>query len=161
MKALDQRRYVCIVIVIVFFLARYLNTLLCAPSNLLSNPSIRQILHFQSLFIPKQKHTHTHTTHLIVSFYFIFFFTLCSLGPLETLPREMVSRRKILSRSRDDLNLEHHQQYVTQDDEEDVWYQKDKLYKVSFHFCVVYFYCSINSMVNKCCKRISSIFTNA
>lgn len=56
----------------------------------------------------------------------------CSLGPLETLPREMVSRRKILSRSRDDLNLEHHHQYVTQDDEEDIWYQKDKLYKVSW-----------------------------
>lgn len=41
----------------------------------------------------------------------------------------MVSRRKILSRSRDDLNLEH--QYQQQDEEEDVWYQKDKLYKVS------------------------------
>ncbi|XP_031623535.1 uncharacterized protein LOC116340913 isoform X2 [Contarinia nasturtii] len=51
-----------------------------------------------------------------------------SLGPLETLPREMVSRRKILSRSRDDLNLEHQYQQQ-QDDEEDVWYQKDKLYK--------------------------------
>lgn len=41
----------------------------------------------------------------------------------------MVSRRKILSRSRDDLNLE--QQYQQQEDEDDVWYQKDKLYKVS------------------------------
>lgn len=41
----------------------------------------------------------------------------------------MVSRRKILSRSRDDLNLEH--QYVQQEEEEDIWYQKDKLYKVS------------------------------
>lgn len=40
----------------------------------------------------------------------------------------MVSRRKILSRSRDDLNTE--QQYVPED-EEDVWYQKDKLFKVS------------------------------
>lgn len=54
----------------------------------------------------------------------------CSLGPLETLPREMVSRRKILSRSRDDLNLE--QQYLQQqEDEEDIWYMRDKLYKVS------------------------------
>lgn len=46
---------------------------------------------------------------------------------------EMVSRRKILSRSRDDLNLEqqYHQQQQQQDDEDDVWYQKDKLYKVS------------------------------
>lgn len=58
-----------------------------------------------------------------------FFCFSFSLGPLETLPREMVSRRKILSRSRDDLNLE--QQYQQQDDEEDIWYQKEKLYKVS------------------------------
>ncbi|XP_052899215.1 uncharacterized protein LOC128305684 isoform X1 [Anopheles moucheti] len=51
-----------------------------------------------------------------------------SLGSLEaTLPREMVSRRKILSRSRDDLNLD--QSYITQEEEEDVWYQKEKLYK--------------------------------
>lgn len=40
----------------------------------------------------------------------------------------MVSRRKILSRSRDDLNAD--QSYVPED-EEDVWYQKDKLFKVS------------------------------
>lgn len=36
---------------------------------------------------------------------------------------KMVSRRKILSRSRDDLSVP--------EDEEDVWYQKDKLFKVS------------------------------
>lgn len=40
----------------------------------------------------------------------------------------MVSRRKILSRSRDDLSVE--QPYVPEE-EEDVWYQKDKLFKVS------------------------------
>lgn len=54
----------------------------------------------------------------------------------------MVSRRKILSRSRDDLNLEH--QYQQQDDEEDIWYQKDKLYKVShpaFFFSTSIFNC--------------------
>jgi hypothetical protein len=39
----------------------------------------------------------------------------------------MVSRRKILSRSRDDLNVE---QPAVQEEEEDVWYQRDKLYKV-------------------------------
>ncbi|XP_054740166.1 uncharacterized protein LOC129245798 [Anastrepha obliqua] len=39
----------------------------------------------------------------------------------------MVSRRKILSRSRDDLNLD--QTFSPQEEEEDVWYQKDKLYK--------------------------------
>ncbi|XP_059482966.1 uncharacterized protein LOC132201084 isoform X2 [Neocloeon triangulifer] len=36
----------------------------------------------------------------------------------------MVSRRRILSRSRDDLNLD-----TVEVPEEDVWYQKDKLYK--------------------------------
>lgn len=72
------------------------------------------------------------TNGMFFSYFFSHSFSVCilySLGPLETLPREMVSRRKILSRSRDDLNLEH--QYQQQDDEEDVWYQKDKLYKVS------------------------------
>ncbi|KAL7039258.1 hypothetical protein ACKWTF_009847 [Chironomus riparius] len=39
----------------------------------------------------------------------------------------MVSRRKILSRSRDDLNLD--QAYMQMEDEEDIWYQKDKLFK--------------------------------
>ena len=51
----------------------------------------------------------------------------CSCGPSSS--GEMVSRRKILSRSRDDLNLEAPAQA---EDEEDVWYQKEKLYKVSF-----------------------------
>ncbi|KAL9701711.1 hypothetical protein quinque_005152 [Culex quinquefasciatus] len=41
----------------------------------------------------------------------------------------MVSRRKILSRSRDDLNLD--STFIAQEEEEDVWYQKDKLYKVA------------------------------
>ncbi|XP_049773048.1 uncharacterized protein LOC126161331 isoform X2 [Schistocerca cancellata] len=40
---------------------------------------------------------------------------------------EMVSRRKILSRSRDDLNLD--STFAVQEEEEDVWYQRDKLYK--------------------------------
>ena len=39
----------------------------------------------------------------------------------------MVSRRKILSRSRDDLNLDGPPEAQ---DEEDVWYQKEKLFKV-------------------------------
>ncbi|CRK99486.1 CLUMA_CG012805, isoform A [Clunio marinus] len=37
----------------------------------------------------------------------------------------MVSRRRILSRSRDDLNFV----TVTQEEEEDVWYQKEKLFR--------------------------------
>lgn len=40
----------------------------------------------------------------------------------------MVSRRKILSRSRDDLNIQ--SPFQQQDEEEDVWYQKEKLFKV-------------------------------
>lgn len=39
---------------------------------------------------------------------------------------DMVSRRKILSRSRDDLTLE-----TLTVEEEDVWYHKEKLFKVS------------------------------
>lgn len=35
----------------------------------------------------------------------------------------MVSRRKILNRSRDDLNMDQ--------EEEDIWFSKEKLYKVS------------------------------
>lgn len=53
----------------------------------------------------------------IYAFIFLFFFS-----------QKMVSRRKILSRSRDDLSVE--QPYVPEE-EEDVWYQKDKLFKVS------------------------------
>ena len=40
----------------------------------------------------------------------------------------MVSRRKILSRSTDDLNLEG--PVANEPEEEDVWFNKDKLYKV-------------------------------
>lgn len=48
----------------------------------------------------------------------------------------MVSRRRILSRSRDDLNLD--STFVAQQEEEDdVWYNKDKLYKVS-PFAITY-----------------------
>lgn len=39
---------------------------------------------------------------------------------------KMVSRRKILNRSRDDLTMDQ--------EEEDVWFSKDKLYKVS---CII------------------------
>ena len=48
----------------------------------------------------------------------------------------MVSRRKILSRSRDDLNLEDSNSFRPDRagaaaEEEDVWYAKETLYKVS------------------------------
>ncbi|XP_044256250.1 uncharacterized protein LOC123006113 isoform X1 [Tribolium madens] len=46
--------------------------------------------------------------------------------PLPETP-EMVSRRRILSRSRDDLHMD--STFQPPEDEEDVWYQKDKLYK--------------------------------
>lgn len=39
----------------------------------------------------------------------------------------MVSRRKILNRSRDDLNVE-------QEVEDDIWFSKEKLFKVSLQF---------------------------
>jgi hypothetical protein len=41
---------------------------------------------------------------------------------------DMVSRRKILSRSRDDLSSD---VFVQHQEEEDVWYQKEKLFRVS------------------------------
>lgn len=45
--------------------------------------------------------------------------------------QKMISRRRILSRSRDDLTTDPSYQV---EEEEDVWYQKDKLFKVSFFF---------------------------
>lgn len=47
--------------------------------------------------------------------------------PLPETPSEMVSRRRILSRSRDDLHMD--STFQPPEEEEDVWYQKDKLYK--------------------------------
>jgi len=47
--------------------------------------------------------------------------------PLPATPSEMVSRRRILSRSRDDLHMD--TTFQPPEEEEDVWYQKDKLYK--------------------------------
>ena len=41
---------------------------------------------------------------------------------------KMVSRRKILSRSRDELHSDIY--FMNEDDDEDVWYSKDKLYRV-------------------------------
>ncbi|EEC05964.1 hypothetical protein IscW_ISCW017870 [Ixodes scapularis] len=46
-------------------------------------------------------------------------------APPEDTETAMISRRKILSRSRDELNVD-----FTTEDEEDVWYQKEKLFKV-------------------------------
>ena len=44
----------------------------------------------------------------------------------------MVSRRKILSRSRDELHSDIY--FMAEDDDEDVWYSKEKLYRVSSFF---------------------------
>ena len=41
---------------------------------------------------------------------------------------KMVSRRKILSRSRDELHSDIY--YMAEDDDDDVWHSKDKLYRV-------------------------------
>jgi hypothetical protein len=40
----------------------------------------------------------------------------------------MVSRRKILSRSRDELHSDIY--YMAENDDDDVWYSKEKLYAV-------------------------------
>ena len=47
----------------------------------------------------------------------------------------MVSRRKILSRSRDELHSDIY--FMNEDDDEDIWYSKDKLYRVSQHIYLV------------------------
>ena len=44
----------------------------------------------------------------------------------------MVSRRKILSRSRDELHSDIY--YMAENDDDDVWYNKEKLYAVRTHF---------------------------
>lgn len=50
----------------------------------------------------------------------------------------MISRRRILSRSRDDLNLDSGVGFPVQvEEEEDVWYNKEKLYKVCPHVIVI------------------------
>ncbi|XP_025418695.1 uncharacterized protein LOC112689280 isoform X2 [Sipha flava] len=50
--------------------------------------------------------------------------------PSLSVPNDMISRRRILSRSRDDLNLDSGVGFPVQvEEEEDVWYNKDKLYK--------------------------------
>ena len=46
-----------------------------------------------------------------------------------TKKKIMVSRRKILSRSRDELHSDIY--FMAEDDDEDVWYSKEKLYRVS------------------------------
>ncbi len=51
-----------------------------------------------------------------------------SCGP--AVGQDMVSRRRILSRSRDDLHLDN----VYPEEEDDVWHIKEKLYKVRDEF---------------------------
>lgn len=58
---------------------------------------------------------------------FFFLFLQNSSGP--TVGQDMVSRRRILSRSRDDLHLDNFPE-----EEDDVWHIKEKLYKVSLLF---------------------------
>ena len=54
---------------------------------------------------------------------FVCLFVCYSCGP--TIGQDMVSRRRILSRSRDDLHLDNFPE-----EEDDVWHIKEKLYKV-------------------------------
>ena len=56
-----------------------------------------------------------------------------------TKKKIMVSRRKILSRSRDELHSDIY--FMAEDDDEDVWYSKEKLYRVSSIILkICYFY---------------------
>ena len=60
---------------------------------------------------------------------FLFFFFYSYFEDHLLRPVAMVSRRKILSRSRDDLNLDNSFR-PGKTEEDDVWYAKEKLYKV-------------------------------
>ena len=51
----------------------------------------------------------------------------CCQPPLPPIGA-MVSRRKILSRSRDELHSDIY--YMAENDDDDVWYSKEKLYAV-------------------------------
>ena len=43
-----------------------------------------------------------------------------------------MSRRKILSRSRDELHSDIY--FMNEDDDEDIWYSKEKLYRVGINY---------------------------
>ena len=66
------------------------------------------------------------------------FFHLISFSCGPSSSGEMVSRRKILSRSRDDLHLDGGAHNPGEPDEEDIWFNKEKLYKVSQ--AIIYYY---------------------
>lgn len=76
----------------------------------------------------------------------------CYSCPPLSVPNDMISRRRILSRSRDDLNLDSGVGFPVQvEEEEDVWYNKDKLYKVrrvyhNIHFVVCFYFKVVNDI---------------
>ncbi|KAJ8980597.1 hypothetical protein NQ317_018725 [Molorchus minor] len=72
--------------------------------------------------LPKEQHRHIHNRRAANKI------THLPKNTRLALLQEMVSRRKILSRSRDDL-VHMDSTFQPPEDEEDVWYQKEKLYK--------------------------------
>ena len=54
---------------------------------------------------------------------------------------KMVSRRKILSRSRDELHSDIY--YMAEDDDDDVWHSKDKLYRVRLILNILMYICIV------------------
>ena len=99
--------------------------------------------------IPKKKYLYYFASQLIL---IIFSFFCSYFEDPNTRPVAMVSRRKILSRSRDDLNLEDSNSFRPDRagaaaEEEDVWYAKEKLYKVSKKIYSI-------SFVHSCLKKL-------
>ncbi len=82
-----------------------------------NEPKIFFFLHFKQAAISQ-----------VIQRFFPLLSVLSSCGP--STNGDMVSRRKILSRSRDDLNMEM-AAAAAQEEEEDVWYQREKLFRVS------------------------------
>lgn len=74
----------------------------------------------------------------------------------------MVSRKKILSKSRDDINLLSNPQ---PEDSEDVWYQKEKLFKVNvwriFKSCLINNLRKHQLIVTNCLTTIKNGSNNA
>jgi hypothetical protein len=76
--------------------------------------------------------------------YFDFLFISCapnSTTSSSSIISEMISRRKILSRSKDALNC-NDDQFNPYEEEEDIWFSKDKLFKVWTNF-----FCKMLSMI--------------
>jgi len=69
----------------------------------------------------------------------------------------MVSRRKILSRSRDDLNMDDDYKDYTDHHQDDTWYSKEKLYKVLYEYSDIKMFITI---LGSCRRSVAEMGCN-